>query len=957
MKFILLLSLSPLLGFSQIFLNDDFSDGDFHQNLPWSGDGSVFKINSQNALQLNDSIAGESFLSTASKIANNASWEFELNLAFNPSSSNFARVYLMANSKDLTTALDGYFIRIGGSSNDKVSLIKQQGLTKHLICESQTDFVDANSLSIRIKVIRDSLYKWTLMADTGLVLNPLQNLASGVDSSFRASRYFGLVCNYTKTRSKLFTFDDFNLKGDSLIDRHSPRIDTIVQVYKNKLEVILNERVRKTEAENLSNYEIFNSVNTITNVQWDSIQENRVVLTFSDELYPLGLILLKVKGLKDLAGNEMNQTFTLQLNHQIPELKQLAIEGDTRIKLDFSGKIQEVSLHNILINNNIYIDSIRNYDTINRDKFMIYLNKKLGDSLNYQLRINGLKDDLGYLVYDSLCFSNHMARRGDVVFNEIMADPSPVVGIYPQALPEIEYLELFNASDFYINLANWRLSIGGRNFLLPFTILRPKAYLLLVMESGARLFSDSIRAMELGFSSTILKNSGAILSLSSSKNLEISHVEYSQEYYQNPLKENGGWSLERKDPFVNCEGSSNWQASNNYIGGTPGYGNSRLQTLIDTVSPILNYADLVGDSVLILYFSKSLIDDIGWDKESILIQPNLKLAELRFSANSLVLKFEERLVPDVLYSLRFESNLYDCLGNELIFDSVVFALPSMPEPGDVFINEVLFDPKVGGSEFVEIFNGSSKVFDLNKMYIGNWDPLVNSVDQAVLLSEKGFLLSPKSHLVLAKNPDDIMEKYYVQYPQKLIENRKLFSLDDREGDLALLSSQWQVIDHLRYHADWHSPLLNSVEGVSLERLSIKVKTNASYNWQSASTSCGYASPTYRNCQSVYANSNLKISLQPRVFSPNLDGYNDLLSISYNFDLTGGVVFVAIYNSVGNRVKVLLNNESVAPTGICYWDGLDKDGNALPAGVYIVLLEYFHEEQGKSTFKQACILSR
>ncbi|MCK4678937.1 MAG: lamin tail domain-containing protein, partial [Bacteroidales bacterium] len=123
-KAIMLLALLlPILGLSQI--EDDFSDGDLTNNPAWLGDISSFIINSDKQLQLNAEDAGSRTLIIPSSISDSMEWLFWIRLAFNPSSNNYARVYLASDEADLSGPLNGYYLQFGESgSGDAIELFK-----------------------------------------------------------------------------------------------------------------------------------------------------------------------------------------------------------------------------------------------------------------------------------------------------------------------------------------------------------------------------------------------------------------------------------------------------------------------------------------------------------------------------------------------------------------------------------------------------------------------------------------------------------------------------------------------------------------------------------------------------------------------------------------------------------------------------------------------------------------
>jgi gliding motility-associated-like protein len=95
---------------------DNFSDGNFTANPAWSGNIGNFEVDSFFKLHLNDSITNSSYLTTQSQAIISANWEFEIKLEFDPSTSNYAKVYLVSDQEDLTGDLNGFYVKIGGAS-------------------------------------------------------------------------------------------------------------------------------------------------------------------------------------------------------------------------------------------------------------------------------------------------------------------------------------------------------------------------------------------------------------------------------------------------------------------------------------------------------------------------------------------------------------------------------------------------------------------------------------------------------------------------------------------------------------------------------------------------------------------------------------------------------------------------------------------------------------------------
>ena len=129
MKYFLLLV--TFLTLPQVYgqVSDNFSDGDFSLAPTWTGDDSVYTIadvagNFQ--LRSNKLLTNSSFyLATASTLSTDTQWEFVVNLNLNTSSANYSDIYLTADQSNLLSpSLSGYFVRIGGTT-DEISLYRK----------------------------------------------------------------------------------------------------------------------------------------------------------------------------------------------------------------------------------------------------------------------------------------------------------------------------------------------------------------------------------------------------------------------------------------------------------------------------------------------------------------------------------------------------------------------------------------------------------------------------------------------------------------------------------------------------------------------------------------------------------------------------------------------------------------------------------------------------------------
>jgi hypothetical protein len=197
------------------------------------------------------------------------------------------------------------------------------------------------------------------------------------------------------------------------------------------------------------------------------------------------------------------------------------------------------------------------------------------------------------------------------------------------------------------------------------------------------------------------------------------------------------------------------------------------------------------------------------------------------------------------------------------------------------------------------------------------------------------------------------------YPQSVSEKflpAALPSLPDDEGSIALISSEGKTTDHFMYSEKYHSPLIKDEEGVSLERISFTQPTNNAANWRSATAAAGFATPGFINSNTrPDQQTNAQVQVSPEIFSMQVPG-NDFAQIQYQFEESGYVANVKIYDQQGRAIKEIVNNSTIGQDGAFRWDGDRDDGTKAKSGYYLVWFEAFNTNGSLKTFRKRVIIA-
>jgi hypothetical protein len=636
-----------------------------------------------------------------------------------------------------------------------------------------------------------------------------------------------------------------------------------------------------------------------------------------------------------------------------PTLTATDIVSATQIRLDFSENLAPAPAQN---GNNYSLSGAAlgvAAASLNGSEVTLDLTGDLPLRQTVTLTIDSVLDEAGNLsrnLTTELFYDPTVtASAGNLIITEFMPDPNPVVA----NLPNEEFVEIQNISAVSVSLAGVGLSSGGSPVALGSGSIGPGEYLVLVPSgTGAQFNAIGIENV-LEISLPSLTNSGDEIALEYEGQL-IFGLEYTTEWYNDAERNGGGYSIEYTgEGEATCGGL--WRASLDPAGGTPGRENSILGMPADESAPELREFTVEGQEIILVFNEPIFPDQLDPSLVSF-DGPPLTALEV-FEPNELSIFLSSALPEGSVFTLTLFTQYQDCAGNRPTEPLVLqLANPVPPAPGEVVINEILFNPASGGSDYVELYNCSDKVFQIEGWVLSNEQSTSTTSASREISARRLFL--PGEHLTFTANPDAVREQYREVDPALLVDN-SMPSLPDDEGNLTVTSAEGEVLDAFDYRDDLHSQLLGPDDGVSLERLRYKGNTQEDGNWFSAASTEGFGTPTRPNSQNrdaLLPPGDQILSLVSETFSPDGDSFEDILEIVYVTPQPGYLARIRIYDAQGRLVRTLRRIELLGSQGTLRWDGADEEGLRAKRGLYVLLAELFTPEGDTVEEKLVAVLA-
>jgi hypothetical protein len=846
--------------FAQI--QDNFDDGDFIQNPTWTGETANFIVDAGQLRLQAPNLATTTYLSTNNAFMDKTEWIFTIDLKFNPTATNFVRVYLASNQSNLKGNLQGYFIQFGQTNADFLQFFRQNNLVNTNIFTGTTTNFTGNVL-VKMRVVRLAGGNWQFFMDKGITGNyTLEGTIT--DNTYTSTNFFGFFCQFnTLSNRDKYYFDDINIQQDNT----PPSLISAQAIDNQSVVVNFSERLDNITSLNITNYSIAGLGNP-TNVQ-QGTNANQVILQYPPNSF-------------------------------------------------ISGQTQTLTTQNLQ-------DVFANVMNIQNTNFIYYL--------------------------------TFVPQYQELVFTEIMTDTRGN-GTPLNPLPDAEYVEIFNPTNKIFNLKNVQFADESTTKLLPEILLFPNEYAVICDITKVSNFQSFGKIIGISSFPT-LTNAGERILLKNPNNILITFVEYSDSWHDNSTKRDGGWSLEKLDVKNICKEQGNWVSSSASRGGTPAQANSQNQQLNDLTSPRLQRAEAFDNTSILLTFDENLEKNNLITNAIFSISPNLTIQNIafvtEFNLAQIKITLNSNILPNQIYTISVQ-NIRDCSQNIIQGNNfATFGLAVIGEKGDIILNEILFDPAPNGSDFIEIFNNSEKYINLKNWRIANLENgiLANQKQLSIL----DLSISPKSYAVFTPNTI-FLESQYPLGKKDFYYPLDLPSYNDDEGNVILISPNAEIAEQFSYSEKYHFPLLDKVEGVSLERIASNLPANDRNSWQSGASVVGFATPAYRNSQNTNILQENGLLANPQVFTPNSDGNADFTLLELSPQIQSGILqYLAIFDKTGREIKRLADNFTLGTqTANFVWDGTTNQQARVDSGNYLVIAKVFGLDGIEKIYKTIVVLA-
>jgi hypothetical protein len=268
-------------------------------------------------------------------------------------------------------------------------------------------------------------------------------------------------------------------------------------------------------------------------------------------------------------------------------------------------------------------------------------------------------------------------------------------------------------------------------------------------------------------------------------------------------------------------------------------------------------------------------------------------------------------------------------------------------PGEIVINEIMYRPQSGMSEWIEIANVSAADCNLR-----GW-ALSDATGSRRLVSSTDVILPPGGFSILAKDSAVFAREFPAcEAPVSGIEGGWPALNDSDKGDradaVALFDESGVLVERVSYR-----DLLGAERGRSIERVSTEFCSDRAGGIWHRSAAELRATPGRENSMLVERSPRSRgLSVSPNPFCPRRDGEASVTGKRAEGE-TG--FLVKIFDREGYEIRRVFGECGGADIFSCRWDGRSSGGALARTGLYVCLVEYIGPGGGVCRKEKICIV--
>ncbi len=573
----------------------------------------------------------------------------------------------------------------------------------------------------------------------------------------------------------------------------------------------------------------------------------------------------------------------------------------------FSGLVQ-VSLNNVMINQSA-INSGNIGDTVLVDISIGTFNSGFNE-MSLSLIVENDEDENDNTGLDTLKIRYPF---GTILINEFMSAPNN---------DQSEFVELFAFRN--LDMVEWSISDNHFDPVLLNTIFVSSGdFIVVLSDSNMMDILDGNAHLFFPFNFPSLNNSGDGIYLFDHTASVIDSLNYDDEW---PLTSER--STEKIRQSYTSNGSSNWLLADENISMTPGAKNSVLVLDVDgmiiqdsiTYSPIPPFPDSIVTILIPIVnagvesfdgtFSIEMNDDeIGDGTIPMISMGDTIIIESKI-VSSISGLHSISIILDIIDDGNYENNI------------ATFLLPVRYLFGSVLVNEFFPLPDSTESEFVEIIPQTNvNIYNWTIRDLGGAKGVLPNLD----LSAFTYCLITDDSSFLNIIPDTSI---------LILPGNGLPGLNNSSETIYILDHTESVIDSLQYNENW-----SLMDSRSVEKYRITDTSNEPNNWGISVGEVG-KTPGFQN--SLFFSdlpSKGSVAISPDPFSPDGDGIDDELTITYSLPYLGAAIRWEIIDMAGRVIAKPYYNYQVGQNGKLTWNGKRDNGKSARIGIYVMKISF------------------